>query len=104
VGLLILLGLSPLAMADPLRGEQLYVQTCLVCHGDDGQGAMPGVGDLSGSKGRLTQANAILRKRIIEGGAFSDGGMTMPPLGGNQALTATDINDILQYMRKEFMH
>ena len=36
------------------QGEKLYQLNCMVCHGDDGSGAMSGVKDLAENRGWST--------------------------------------------------
>lgn len=84
-----------------MTGKALYEQSCLVCHGEDGEAVMPGVKDLSGANGPLLQDDKQLARSIREG-VQRDGAMMMPPLGGNPRLTDNDIQKIILYMRKNF--
>ena len=98
-----LISASPLLSGQQvMSGKALYEQSCLVCHGDDGDGAMPGVADLSGVNGPLSQNDKQLVKNIREGVQREGATMTMPPLGGNPQLTDKDIQKIILYMRKTF--
>jgi len=99
----LLMVMSPLLPAQQVvSGKALYEQSCLVCHGDDGEGAMPGVADMTGDNSSLKKANAQLKKSIREGVQKEGAVMAMPPLGGNPQLTDSDIEKIIQYMRKTF--
>lgn len=99
---LALLFIAGTAQAVELPGKALYEATCLVCHGDDGKGAMPGVSDLTDARAVLAQADAVLMKRIVEGFQSPGSAMAMPPKGGNPKLTDTDIVELLRYMRATF--
>lgn len=97
----ILASLSSLA-GDLRRGEVVYNETCIACHGGDGSGSLPGVPDLGGKAGPLSQADAFLIKRMADGFQSPGSPMEMPARGGDSALTDADLNAVLQYMRKEF--
>lgn len=85
------------------RGEVVYKGTCLACHGSDGGGSLPGVPDMAGRTGPLSQADAVLLRRMTAGFQTPGSPMAMPPRGGDPALTDADLNAVLQYMRKEFL-
>lgn len=85
-----------------MNGKALYEQSCQVCHAEDGTGAMPGVADLTGTKGPLTRTNDQLVRSIREGVQREGAAMTMPPNGGNPLLSEDDIANIINYMRKTF--
>lgn len=94
---------SPLLSAQQaMPGKALYEQSCLVCHGEEGDAAMPGVADLSGTNGPLSKNDKQLAKAIREGVQSEGATMAMPPLGGNPQLTDQDIQNIIHYMRKTF--
>ena len=84
-------------------GKQVYEKTCIVCHGDDGTGAMPGVHDITGKNGPLAQTDAILRKHVMEGFQSPGSPMGMPPKGGNPELTDQQLRDVLKYLRRTFL-
>ena len=81
----------------------VYNRTCIACHGSDGDGSLPGVPDLGGQTGPLSQADALLLKRMIDGFQTPGSTMAMPARGGDPALTDADLNAVMQYMRKEFL-
>ncbi len=91
---------SPVLAADP--GKAVYEQTCIVCHGEDGKGAMPGVRDITGKNGPLTQTDTVLVKRMMEGFQSPGSPMAMPPKGGNPELTDKQVRAVLQYLRHTF--
>lgn len=84
-------------------GEQLYMQNCMICHGDDGSGAMPGVLDLEKDRIWSTLDEAVLLTRIKQGIQNSDTGISMPAKGGNPNLTDNEIKEIIRYMRQSFL-
>jgi cytochrome c5 len=97
--------LSTLTLADPVQvsaGEKLYNQTCVACHGPSGKGAIPGVADLTKSDGALAKSDDALFKSIKEGFQTPGAALTMPPNGGNPALTDDDIRALLVYLRSTF--
>lgn len=86
--------------ADP--GKDIYIKTCLVCHGEDGKGVMPGVPDITGKDGPLSQANETLLKRMTEGFQSPGSPMAMPPKGGNPAITEKQMQEVLKYLQRTF--
>lgn len=86
--------------ADP--GKAVYERTCIVCHGEDGKGAMPGVTDITGKDGPLSQNESTLVKRMTEGFQSPGSPMAMPPKGGNSELTDKQILEVLDYLRRTF--
>lgn len=91
------------AADDVARGEALYKETCMACHGAGGAGSLPGVPDLTKASGSLAKPDAALFKNIKEGFQSPGSPMAMPPKGGNPALTDEDIRIVIQYMRSAFM-
>jgi len=91
-----------IAASDPGRGAAVFNGTCIACHGSDGSGSLPGVPDMTGRTGLLSQDDAVLLKRMAEGFQSPGSPMAMPPRGGNPALTDADLRSVLNYMRKEF--
>jgi len=85
------------------RGEKLYMQNCMVCHADDGTGAMPGVLDLEENRVWSTIDEIKLLTRLKQGIQKSDASISMPAKGGNPNLTDKDLNEIINYMRQSFL-
>jgi cytochrome c5 len=83
-------------------GKALYEGTCIACHGQDGRGTIPGVPDLADPKGRLSQADSVLKKHILDGFQSPGSPMAMPPKGGNPGLSEADVDSLLRYMRAGF--
>ena len=101
--MLFLMMMSPISIAQQANnGKTLYEQSCLVCHGEDGEGAMPGVADLTGAKGPLGQPNEQLARSIRDGVQREGSVLAMPPKGGNPHLSERDIANIIKHMRKTF--
>jgi mono/diheme cytochrome c family protein len=80
---------SGLEAPDLARGAELYRQTCLPCHGDDGRGGHGGGAPLD-SLGEIDHVVTII----------SDGVNNMPPFAA--ALTAQQILDVGAYVLSEF--
>jgi len=80
-------------------GEEIYRISCTACHGDGGQGKLPGVPDLTDSKGRLTKRDDELLANMISGLQTPGNLMAMPPKGGNAELTAGELGAALGYLR-----
>ena len=68
-------------------GEELYMKNCMVCHADDGSGAMPGVVDLDENKAWSTIDEKILINRLKQGIQKPGAAISMPAKGGNPDLT-----------------
>lgn len=86
------------------HGQQLFAATCAGCHGPQGQG-IPHLGkDLQTSKFAAGLTDQQLADFITQGRAANDALNTthvpMPPKGGNPALSAQDISDIVAYLRQ----
>lgn len=84
------------------RGEVVYNETCIACHGGDGSGSLPGVPGLAGKTGPLSAEDAVVLKRMAEGFQSPGSPMEMPPRGGDPALSDADLKAVLEYMRKAF--
>lgn len=86
------------------HGQQLFATTCASCHGPQGAG-IPHLGkDLQTSKFAAGLNDTQLADFITQGRAANDPLNTthvpMPPKGGNPALSAQDISDIVAYLRQ----
>lgn len=76
------------------EGQALYAQHCAMCHGADGKGAMPGVGDFTKHGGVLSESDVVLMRRTL------DGYKSMPAM--KDQLSAKQVHQILIYMHKAF--
>lgn len=88
---------------DPVHGEELFVSTCLACHGEGGKG-IEGLGkDMTTSEFVKGLSDKELLAFIKVGRSMSDPanttGVDMPLKGGNPTLNDDDIMDIIAYMR-----
>ncbi len=86
------------------HGKQLFATACATCHGPEGQG-IPHLGkDLQTSQFAAGLSDSKLVNFITQGRAADDPLNTthvpMPPKGGNPALSAQDISDIVAYVRQ----
>lgn len=84
--------------ASAADGKALYRASCVACHGDKGQGAIPGVPDLFKS-GRFAKSDQELVNNILNGYRTKGSPMAMPPKGGNPKLTEADARAIVSYLR-----
>lgn len=83
-----------------LSGQEIYSGTCIVCHGANGKGALPGVPKLSD---RLSQSSDdVLLHRIMNGYQSPGSNMPMPARGGNPGLTDDDVKKVLSFMKSNF--
>jgi len=94
-----LFSMNGLLNAEEISAEQIYLQNCVVCHGDDGSGAMPGVPDLADSKTFMVEKDSIILEKM-KSGIQSPGNLSMPARGGNPELTNEQLLNVLHYMRQ----
>lgn len=92
------LGIPPVIAAQQ-SGKILYEHNCAVCHGVDGEGAMPGVKDLVANSGWMSKTDAELTSVIVSGVQGADSPVPMPPRAGNPDLTNEQIMSIVTYLR-----
>jgi cytochrome c5 len=81
-------------------GKEVFEKTCVVCHGKDASGAMPGVPDLAEPQSALIKTDAELLRSLITGRQTPGTAFPMPPRGGNPALTNDDLRAVLGYLRR----
>lgn len=84
-----------IASVSALSGSDIYSQTCVACHGNNGKGLVPGAPDFTRSKGPLSQSDEALFNHIKLGFKSPGSAMAMPPRGGNMSLTDGDIKTVL---------
>lgn len=94
-----LAALSGLPVALAKDAEQIYLSTCIVCHGDDGTGNMPGVLDMANSETLFTDSEQNIVARM-KSGIQRPGGIAMPPRGGDPTLTDRQLLDVLRYLKQ----
>ena len=85
-----------------LSGEQIYMQTCIACHGGNGVGTVPGAPNFNSSDNPLSQSDEILVNHIVEGFKTPGSPMAMPPKGGNSNLSTDDVKAVVKYMKDTF--
>lgn len=89
-GLLMALVATPLMAADPNAGRQVYKEQCAYCHGDNGNGDLPGMPNFQQGEG-LMQADQSLFASISQGRG------SMPSFEG--LLDEQEILDVIAYLR-----
>jgi disulfide bond formation protein DsbB len=90
-------------VGDATRGRQLYIRTCVACHGNDAKG-LPGLGkDLTNNPFVKNQPEPQLVDFLKKGRAVTDPSNTtkrdMPARGGDPTVTDQQLADIVAYMR-----
>jgi len=85
-----------------LGGSEVYTQTCIACHGENGKGTVPGAPNFTRADGPLAQSDETLLSHIKRGFKSPGSAMAMPPKGGNMSLTDGDIKAVLEYLRETF--
>lgn len=96
---LLLVDAYAVVRAEMPAGKPLYENNCAVCHGYDGEGAMPGVRSMTSNSLWTEKSDQELVTIIINGVESTDGPVSMPPKGGNPALTEKQIQSIVSYLR-----
>lgn len=83
--------------------KQLYIQNCASCHGTRGQGLPHQGTPLRGSEFIQRNNDQQLIKFLIEGRPANHPdsllGIAMPPKGGNNNLSESEMRDLVGYMR-----
>ena len=92
---------APLAKEESLR---IYQESCSVCHGDDGKGAVWGQSSLSTAPRDFTTEQArteLTRDRMIKSVTHGRPGTPMPGFGSQ--LDDRQVANIVDYIRMRFM-
>ncbi len=111
ISLMLLIGLtatSAFSAGDAEKGEQIYVQRCTLCHGEDGDGMGPAAERLNPPPRDFTMAQYKIRTTAFEEIVPVDGdlvrmihdgmpGTAMP--GWSDVLTEQDINDLVAFLK-----
>lgn len=87
--------------ADP---ERIYQESCSVCHGDDGRGAVWGHASLSTPPRDFSTAASrreLSRARMIASVTYGRPGTPMPGFGTQ--LSVDEITDVVDFIRRSFM-
>jgi len=98
-GIFCLLLISNVAVVNGSETEEIYFRSCVVCHGDDGSGTMPGVPDLTDSEALFRDGDQAIVARL-KTGIQRSGGIAMPPRGGDPDLTEKQLHSLLQYVKR----
>ena len=93
---------APGAAGSGLSGREIYDQTCVACHSEDGKGAFAGVPDLTDKGGRLSKSESELFTNVMGGFQTPGSPMAMPPKGGNSSLNDVDIQNVIKYLHEAF--
>lgn len=96
------LGTGSAAAEGMERGQKIYEQTCVACHGADGRGTLPGVPDFTSKNGPMVKDDELLLRHITDGFQTPGSMMAMPPKGGNSDLTEEDIQLVIQFIREKY--
>lgn len=86
------------------QGAVVYQENCSVCHGDEGSGAIWGQESLSRAPRNFRTAESqreLSRKRMIAAVTHGLSGTPMPGFGTQ--LSSTQIDSVVEYIRREFM-
>lgn len=89
---------------DAVQGKEIFMGTCVSCHGQDAKG-LPGLGKslVTKSDWMKKQSDEALLAFLKTGRTASDPENTtkvdMPPKGGNPALTEDDLKNLVTYVR-----
>lgn len=75
--------------------KAIYVESCAVCHGIAGEGAMPGIPDLTAPNGSLSKPESDLIRAIVNGVERPGLETPMPPSG----LDEKTAKAVLGYLR-----
>ncbi len=81
------------------NGKKIYDNNCLVCHGENLHGDMPGVPDLIINRAWTMNLDAQIHKFVTEGTENSGKAIVMPSKGGNPNLSDEQIKSAIMYMR-----
>jgi disulfide bond formation protein DsbB len=85
------------------RGKLQFVASCATCHGPEG-GGVKGLGKSLIVSSYVKQHSddelvAMIDKGREGGDPLNTTGVTMPPKGGNAALTEADLRDVVSFLR-----
>jgi cytochrome c5 len=86
------LAVAPGSAAD---GEPVYRATCAACH-DAGVAGAPKLGDAAAWQGRLDKGVDAMLEIVVRGVQGYSG--TMPPRGGNPALSDAELRGAIEFM------
>ncbi|MEQ8504388.1 MAG: c-type cytochrome [Rhodospirillales bacterium] len=96
---ILILGLSASIAVGVHAGERapedIYTESCAVCHGVAGEGAMPGIPDLTEPNGSLSKPEVDLVRSIVNGVERPGLETPMPPSG----LDENTVKAVLVYLR-----
>lgn len=88
---------------DAAKGQQIYNQACIACHGPTAEG-ITGLGKNLKTSEFISQKNdgelfEFIKVGRDAGDPLNTTGVAMPPKGGNPAMSEQEIADIVAYLR-----
>lgn len=89
---------------DLVAGAEIYNQTCVECHGQDGRGAVAGAPDFTQKDGRLSKPDRVLIDHILKGFRSPGSSTAMPAKGRNQTLGVRDVRNVLEFLHQYYHH
>jgi mono/diheme cytochrome c family protein len=95
---------GPTNAGEAIDAASLYAETCSVCHGDDGRGAVWGQASLATPPRNFRAESSrreLTRERMIASVTAGRPGTPMP--GFATQLSATEISAVVDYIRSHFM-
>jgi len=95
-------GMTQAASHGEETGEEIFMRSCVACHGTDGAGTMPGIPGLSGQGGPMEKTDAALMRSILEGVDSGNTPTPMPPRGGDETLNEYGARLVLDFLRRRF--
>lgn len=89
-----------LAGGNPKKGKDIFEGICTSCHGVDGITDIPGIPVFAKGE-RMIKTDDQLKASIKNGidDQNNPAGMSMPPYGGGPALDASQLSDVIAYIR-----
>jgi mono/diheme cytochrome c family protein len=93
-----------LPVGNATDGKDVFMGTCVKCHGENATGIEGSGPDLTGSQFIRDRTDAELVAYIKTGREMNDPlnktGIAMPPYGANPALTDQDLANVVAYLRE----
>jgi mono/diheme cytochrome c family protein len=94
----------PVAAEETVDAAMIYAESCSVCHGDDGRGAVWGQASLATPPRNFRTDESqreLTRERMIASATYGRPGTPMPGFGTQ--LSVPEITAVVDYIRENFM-